>query len=314
MLDSFQLDSPHRLPLLTNVNVADNRIVSIHVGNLPGLQSLNVDCNRVAEIGGLDLLHDLQSISWRDQELDQTIPILRCGDCKDVHVLNLSRNHIPFFALQSPFLNLQRLELAFSSIEHLPEDFGTQMLNLRFLNLNHNGIRDIRPLLGIVRLVELHLVGNRIARLRRTTTVLSKLANSLEVFDCRANPLTVGFYDDSNCLNILEQQLVLQRSGNAIKQNEYDDNAFDTRNIAYLVPNANQGSDQEYRLHLDEGTTLKRYVYELLLFDACHSLSRLDGLCVERFTKLERGSIHGRLLELGVLKNRAEQDGIGILN
>ena len=314
MLDSFRIDSAHRLPLLTTLDVAENKIVSVHISNLPRLQSLNVDSNRIAEIGGLDLLHSLQYVSWRNQELDQNIPMLRCGGCKDVHVLNLSRNHIPSFALQSPFLNLQRLELAFSSIEHLPEDFGAQMLNLRFLNLNHNGIRDIRPLLGIVRLVELHLAGNRIARLRRTTTVLSKLANSLAVFDCRANPLTVGFYDDCNRSNVLDQQLVLQRSRNAIEKNEHDDNAVDIPITAYLVPDANQGSDQEYRLRLDEGTALKRYVYELLLFNACHSLSRLDGLFVERFTKLERGSIHDRLLELGVLKNRAEQGGIGTSN
>ena len=271
-----------------------------------------MDGNRVAEIGGLDLLHDLQYVSWRDQELDHDFPMLRRGDCKDVHVLNLSRNHIPLFSLQSPFLNLQRLELAMSSIEHLPQDFGIQMLNLRFLNLNHNGIRDIRPLLGIIKLAELHIAGNRIARLRRTTTVLSKLADSLEVFDCRANPLTVGFYDDSNRSNISDQQLVLQKSGNVIENNGYDDDIFDTRNTAYLIPDANQASDLEYRLRLDEGTALKRYVYELLLFNACHSLSRLDGLGVERFTKLERGSIHRRLLELGVLKNRAEQAGVGI--
>ena len=285
---------------LTALYLADNRLASVDVTNIPNLRILDVDRNQIVEIAGLDLLRDMQLISWRDQKFDEKLATLAYQDCGEAHSLCLSRNLLPFFAAKLPFLNLQRLELAFAGIENLSLDFGVQMPNLRFLNLNHNGIKDLRPLLGIVKLVELHVAANRLARLRRTTTVLGKLGNALKVLDCRVNPLTVGFYDTCSQSTIVEQQLILMK--NEIHEEDWEDTRESLPGKAYIMPNTDGEADQDFCHRLDEDTALKRRVYELLILGECNVLSQLDGLYVDGYMKEQDDSAWSRLLELGVLR------------
>ncbi|MCJ1245556.1 hypothetical protein MMC30_002760 [Trapelia coarctata] len=318
----------HELPALANLNLSDNRLTDLAVSltevvpslraldvsnnsvskinarNLPNLQTLHLDRNCVEYIGGLKHLKALTTVSWREQELqkaeiDSTVQF---EVLSDVSTLRISGNKLPFFSPKNSFLNLQRLELASAGLEGLSEDFGLQMPNLRFVNLNYNALKDIRPLLGITKLAELLIAGNRLSRLRRTTAVLRKFGNTLQTVDLRGNLFTVGFYSSVLPPQNQEQQLVTHKTRS---RSELDgDNQEDVCAARYIVPPTNEHDDQQYRQTLNEDTALRRRVYEMLILTDCPSLTRLDGLGIEKGAVVSKDIVWRRLVELGVIQGK----------
>jgi len=294
------------VPSLRALDVSINKLTTINAVNLPNLQSLYLDRNCIEYISGLKDLKALTTVSWREQDLQKAgnNPAVQFESLSDVSTLHMSSNRLHCFAPKISFLNLQRLELASAGLEDLAEDFGLQMPNLRFLNLNYNALKDIRPLLGITKLVEFYVAGNRVSRLRRTAAVLRKLGNTLELLDCRGNPLTVGFYSSVLPPQNQEQQLVAHKARGCCEPG--GDNQEDVSAGRYIVPPTNEHDDHQYRQTLNEDTALRRRVYELLVLGDCPLLTRLDGLCIERSAVVSKDVVWQRLVELGVIQ---EKDG-----
>ena len=311
------------IPSLQTLDVSGNGLLSIDVTNLPNLRNLNVDSNRISKVHGLFTLNEIETLSWRNQTQaeSQDALVLQIDDCCEVKFLYLSGNNFTTFNLETTFYNLQTLELASVGLQSLSPTFGLEMPNLRSLNLNHNALKDIRPLLGIVKLGKLHLAGNRISRLRRTTSVLTKLGDRLEELDLRGNPLTVGFYPQPTAGHgNSERRLVVTSSdasnnpttANQEKREEDDDPNQAQQTVAalrYLLPHADHDLDQEHRRRLDEDTALRRRVYEMLVLGGCKGLGRMDGLALERGGKGRKDGVWERLMELGVLRGKKERGG-----
>ena len=158
-------------PLLTlrSLKLSDNRLESLDVSHIPDLRILYVDRNRLLNVHGTRRTRYLDSFSIREQDRELKSDNTNSDhfmDCFEVRKIYGSGNAISQFLPSTVFLNLQYLELANSGIEHLPQEFGLMMPNIRVLNLNFNAISNIRPLSGIVRLKKLFLAGNRLGRLR----------------------------------------------------------------------------------------------------------------------------------------------------
>jgi len=293
------------LARLEDFNISDNQLSFIDLAETPKLRSLRLDRNSVASIESLGNHKHLETLSWREQTL---VPAYGFAEiqyqlCHEVRNLYLSGNALSTFAPSTPFLNLQRLELASTGLQTLPPDFGLTCPNLRTLNLNYNAIRDLRPLLGIVKLQDLFLAGNRVSRLRRTAAVLDRLGKDLLEIDLRNNPLTVGFYTPQDSSRE-EKQIVAHNAKIPIDNEEVE--ARDEK--AFLLPPLDSELDERSRERLDEDTKLRRRVYEMLVVNACKRLSHLDGLEVSRRDVGQRDGVWERLLELGVLKEKDGKD------
>ena len=286
-----------------------NSLSAMDVSHLPLLRNLKLDSNRISRIDGLKNRTDLEHISWRGQRLEESDESswIQYQHCIEPRGLYLSGNQLQSFAPSNSFLSLQRLELASSGIEKLGERFGICMPNLRYLNLNHNALKDLRPLLGIRGLIELHIAGNRVSRLRRTMTVLDRMGSSIKVLDCRANPITIGFYAPTDTENN-ETQLVVQKD-HAIWEDESQSYPGDNNMAAaYLVPPADESLDQEYLKRLDRETVLRRRVYQLIVLSSSPQLERLDGLKISEEAITEKDSTWDKLVEMGVVQVKKDGD------
>ena len=224
-------------------------------------------------------------------------------NCFDAQLLSLSGNKLRAFNPGTTFRNMRRLELASCGLENLADDFGQQMPNIRFLNLNHNGLSDVAPLLGLTALEELHIFGNRLSRLRRTTQILGKLGKSLRIVDTRSNPLTIGFYSHKSQAKVPIMDLVRADESMWTPRNTLDD-ASAAAELSYLV--APPGDlDEEYERKLDQETIYRRQVYELLIMHSCKNLEQLDGRDTRNMQGKDRQATLDRLVELGVMKKKA---------
>ncbi|KAL9609274.1 MAG: hypothetical protein Q9167_005943 [Letrouitia subvulpina] len=327
-LKHLSLSPTSQIPNLETLNVSSNRLQDIDISRLPHLRVLNIDQNFIASIQGLALHRNLEILSWRGQSLSPTAePHLDYQSCHSLRKLYLSSNVLPTasFSPASPFLNLQHLELASTGLQSLSEDFGLLCPNIRTLNLNYNALRDLRPLLGIERLESLHLVGNRIARLRRTVTVLERLSRGgLREVDLRGNGVCLGFYVPLSVpLSVQNQQQKKSDRSRELKRDlvvpprlslrEDDDDEDEDEGMGigieeekYRLPPADPEADARMRENLDEDTKIRRRVYEILVLTKCRSLERLDGLEVKarREAVGRRDRVWERLRELGILREK----------
>lgn len=300
-LDSFSLK---QLPALQTFNVSSNRLVTLDVTHMLKLRTLNLDKNSIGCIQGLHRLKDLETLSWREQDRAPGSGLfeLHYQDCHNIQHIYLSNNVLSSFAPSTTFLNLRNLEVASTSLKSLPSDFGHKLPNLRVLNLNFNALRDLRPLLGIVRLQKLFIAGNRISRLRQTATILERLNDQLMEVDLRRNPLTVGFYTPQEQFFKPEKRLVLQDRAHV--DGSVEEAADVQAAKAYLLPHVDRETDAAARARLDKDTHLRRRVYEMMVVDACPVLRVLDGMEVDRKAVGCRDGVMERLMELGVLMGR----------
>lgn len=252
-------------------------------------------------------MKQLQIVSLRSQGgsdmsnlLDPKLP--------DLESLSLSSTMLNFLSLSAPsFQVLRHLELSSCGLRSLPEDFAGQLCNLRTLNLNFNGLKDIRPLSGMRHLRTLLLAGNRLSRLRHTSTVLEQLLN-LEALDLRDNQFTLGFY--SKCDASTSQSLQLHKPL-ALPDTLGESTRFEAllphlQSLPFSLPwTADKLSDEAYIERLDDDTRLRRRVYVMLIAERCRKLCALDGMGFRRGDGLVRDEVWSRLVELGVLRRKA---------
>ena len=299
----FSISNP--LLSLQTLNLSYNRLAFIDLAELPNLKILNLDKNSIASIEGLSNLKSLETVSWREQTLISAYGFseVQYQHCHEVCNLYLSGNRLSTFAPSRAFLNLHHLELASTGLQVLSSDFGVKCPNLRTININYNAIRDLQPLLGIVKLERLFLAGNRLSKLRRTIRVLQRLGTTLLEVDLRNNPLTVGFHTPQEPARE-DNRVALQR------RNQHTDNSEDQdpelKSIeAFLLPALNKEMDSTLRERLDEDTKLRRRVHELLIAHACPHLERLDGVHLDVKVVKKKDGVWERLVELGIVNEKA---------
>ncbi|KAL8872547.1 MAG: hypothetical protein Q9174_001839 [Haloplaca sp. 1 TL-2023] len=294
---------------LQELQLADNQLQTLDIENLPSLRSLNIDRNAVHVISNIGVHSCLDVLSWREQRLSPEYieTGIQYHQCRSVRDLFLSGNTIRIFAPDDDLLNLQHLELASTGLQSLSDDFGLKCPNLRVLNLNFNALTELRPLLGVVRLEQLHLVENRISRLRRTANVLACVGKELGVIDLRQNPLTLGYYVlQQQRRPTAERQLTLASRNENSQVTRHNDAGDGSDGCAYLLPQMDKAADDTSRQRLDEDTKIRRRVYELLVSLRCPKLERLDGLFLDRKKIASKDGVWERLRELGVVTSKSK--------
>lgn len=276
-----------------------NHLTSIDLAYFaPRLRQLRLDSNCLTSTSGISHLKHLRTLSLGSQVLEEGTldlePLLR-AKLPELHTLSLCETHIPTLSMPTGWTSLRHLNLASCGLQTLPDTFGLSVPNLRSLNLNFNAIKDLRPLLNISELSTLLVAGNRLSRLRKSAAVLAKLAN-LETLDLRDNPFTVGFYAKA-----VEQRLVTTETSPSDvdeaneKGEEVDDDAFTLPPQAPLM-------DQTYFSRLDDGTKLRRRVYEMLIASSCKVVAEFDGKPFCKRDALVKDEIWERLVHLGVVR------------
>ena len=300
----FSISNP--LLSLQTLNLSYNRLAFIDLAELPNLKVLNLDKNSVAALEGLSNLKGLETVSWREQTLISAYGFseVQYQHCHEVRNLYLSGNRLSTFAPSRAFLNLHHLELASTGLQILSSDFGVKCPNLRTININYNAIRDLQPLLGIVKLERLFLAGNRLSKLRRTIRVLQRLGTTLLEIDLRNNPLTVGFHTPQEPAREDENRMALQRRNQNQHTNNEDQDPELKRTEAFLLPALNKEMDDTLRDRLDEDTKLRRRVHELLIAHTCPQLERLDGLHLDMKVVKKKDGVWERLVELGIVNEK----------
>ena len=298
----FSISNP--LLRLQTLSLSDNRLSFIDFAELPNLRNLNIDKNYIASLESLSKLKFLETVSWREQTLISAYGYseIQYQHCHEVRNLYLSGNRLSTFAPSKAFLNLHHLELASTGLQTLSSDFGVKCPNLRIINVNYNAIRDLQPLLGMMKPERLFLAGNRLARLRKTMYVLQRLGTTLLEVDLRNNPLTVGFHTPQEPAR--EEKWVAFQRRNQHADGEDQDPGL-KRIEAFLLPALNKEMDNTLRGRLDEDTKLRRRVHELLIAHACPHLERLDGVHLDLKVVKKRDGVWERLVELGVINEKA---------
>ncbi|KAJ5356912.1 hypothetical protein N7517_011521 [Penicillium concentricum] len=203
-----RFDSSASLISLRALKLSENKLETLDARAFPSVSLLYLDQNHLSTVTGLEVCHNLEVLSLREQtpskekDLEHRLDI-DLGLVKDVRKVFLSSNKLSHQSVcpSTPLLRLQLLDLAACTLKSLPNDFALSFPNLKVLNLNFNSVNDVEPLVGMNCLARLMIVGNRLSRMRRVCQILSRLgktgkgtACSLRKLDLRGNPLTIGFY------------------------------------------------------------------------------------------------------------------------
>ncbi|CZS92825.1 related to CYR1 Adenylate cyclase [Rhynchosporium agropyri] len=297
LLTTFSTSDGKSMSTLKYLKLSDNKLATIDVGMYPNLRLLYVDRNCLRTVSGLLNTQYLDSLSMRGQQAGVSIDQTFLSEACEVRKLFLSGNLLKTFEPQVEFLNLQYLELANCGIESLPEEFGHMVPNTRILNMNFNALRDIRPLLGIVRLKKLYLAGNRLARLRSTTCVLAQFP-TMSIADLRHNPLTLGFYP-----TVTESQIISRRDGEGDEEEVQEKDSF-------TLGTADRGKDEKYAACLDMETRMLRRVYEVMILSNCRRVKTLDGLEVRRSLLKSKDNVWDALVKAGIFEMLPEDEQV----
>lgn len=328
-LDDNELStfSSERVSKVKRLSLNRNTLTKLDASFFPLLETLAADSNSLSSISGISRLKHLRVLSARDQhpasgDFD-TASFLANADISELY---LSSNTIPTIAFPAdeatgtttPFLNLQRLELASCGLHTLPDKFGAAAPNIRSLNLNFNALKDLRPLLNSKKLARLDLAGNRLSRLRRNVLVLGKV-KSLRRVDLRNNAFNVGFYPPPSA------DRRVSRAGVA-DDGDYDASTLPVENSLLeqeneqqrqpqhlVLPSADEDRDRAYLLRLDADTKLRRRVYEMLVASACKGVKSLDGLAFRREECMRRDEVWERLVKLGVVRKKGSGYAAGVV-
>ena len=282
-LSRFPLEYSEHLRYL---KLGGNKLESIDISQCPNLRLLYLDRNRLRMITGLLKTKYLDSLSMREQQEGIAIRSASLDEALEVRKLFLSGNFLHVFMPRVHFLNVQYLELANCGLERLPPNFGEIASNTRVLNLNFNALRDIRPLLGIVRLKKLYLVGNRLSRLRRTSDVLAQFS-TLSTVDLRSNPLTQGFYSP------MRETYSVQREVENDKVDRFE---------PFTLRRADKEQDVKYVACLDMRTRMLRRVYEMLVVGGSLRPKILDGLSIDRSVLNIKDNVWDELVRAGIFE------------
>lgn len=277
---------------LRKLQASHNMLTSIHLKNMPILNSLDLDNNSINQVFDLSKAYNLEFLSLRDQDNAPDIVNLILSTPNECRHIRLSSNKVDDGSLSLPSLpqhNVRELELAACGISDLPERFGSYFPNCRQLNLNFNAIKELVPLRGMQKLTHLFVAQNRISRLRRTCILMSKLTHLQEI-DIRENPLTLGFYTPT-----------LSHTENGTQQ--------PSRDTTYLLPGGSPKRDPSWIKRLDEITGMKRRTMELLLSENCKNLVQLDGIELRRAELMKKDEMWDKLTRRGVIAVPVTSDG-----
>ncbi|CAG8973819.1 hypothetical protein HYALB_00005564 [Hymenoscyphus albidus] len=283
-LSSFYVEAPEGLETLKSLRLGGNDLERIDIGPYPNLRTLYLDKNRLVHLTGFLKAKHLDSLSLREQKEGAVIDLSFLSEAFEIRKLFMSGNLINSFEPKVDFLNLQYLELANCGLESLAPNLGQLICNTRVLNLNYNALRDISPLVGIVRLKKLHLAGNRLTSLRRVTADLSEFPGAT-LIDLRANPLTQGYYPP-----VLDGSMVLRQHNEEIPLPE-----------PYTMARADSFRDAKYARCLDMSTKMLRRLFEIMMLRGCPRLKVLDGLNVNRALLDSRDNIWDALVARGLV-------------
>ena len=293
---------PSNLAHMKSLSLVNCGLTHLDVSKFPGLEFLNVDDNKLATITGIRDTKNLRLLSMQRQTLPGGGAISVFDEAFEATTVRLSGNAIPSLRIHTNFLSIRHLELASAGLQHLPDDFGLRMPNLRTLNLNFNIVKDVRPLLNIQRLEHLSLHGNCVSRLRRTVATFARLP-TLQSLDLRDNPLTQGFYV-SLASTLSRHTTLIRRLG--LHTSGYDDDddvqAECLEKARYELPAGDCGLDYTHRSRMNEDTRLRRRVYELLMANGCPELRLLDGLNFDKANAVVKDGVWDRLVVLGVIR------------
>lgn len=334
----FPSDQTGRCMRLKDLDLRHNKLASLSLNErFPNLERVDLDNNSLnASTTDLSQLKHLKAVSLRSQSVTRDSPkettALVPTSLPDVSNLYLSLNPLPKL-LHPDFMSLHHLELAGCGLTTLPTSFGLSAPNLRFLNLNYNALKDVRPLLNIKRLSVLLLAGNRLSRLRKTVAVLAKL-EKIEVLDCRDNPFTVGFYNSHAAAGDLVPKTTATRPpspeptkalttapskspskrSKPVQANPQRPAATTLQSQLQATPfsppwHSDRAHDAAYLQRLDDDTKLRRRVYEMLLATSCSGLKLLDGMAWSRKCVMVKDVVWERLMALGVLKRSSKTQG-----
>ncbi|KAL9052851.1 MAG: hypothetical protein Q9162_005150 [Coniocarpon cinnabarinum] len=278
---------------LKNLTIKQNQIERLDVSLWPSLKILCADENNIASVDNISGHSSLHTVYLRSQKL-------RTGQavCLDdfIHLTNVylcGTSLGPMLSLTVPCLNLCHLDVSFTGLQALPSNFGTLVPNLRILNLNANGIKDIRPLEGIVALNKLLVAQNRLSRLRNFVKVLNRLSallpdgSRLDEIDVRANPLTLGFYAAMDgSLRTSKRDVTIPCKQTA---------------TGHVLQEQEQAVDELHLSRLDRDMKMKRRVYEMLIGSKCGKLKKLDGKEFERDKLQRQDDTWDGLVNMGVV-------------
>lgn len=287
-LSHLSMDDGETMGSMRQLKLSGNDLESFDASPFPELRLLYLDRNRLGTVSGLRKAKTLDSLSMRQQQEGAIVDKSFLADCFEVRKLFLSGNFLGTFQPRVDFLNLQYLELANCGLEIIPEGFGYMVSNVRILNLNFNALKDIKPLMGIVRLKRLDLAGNRIARLVSLACTLAQFG-SLTSVDVRNNPLTLGFYPP-----VTDTRLVVHGSNEAGQEAPAE---------PFTLGPADRGKDERYTACLDMRTRMLRRVFEMMVLSNCARLETLDGLDVDRPGIQIRDQVWGALINAGILED-----------
>lgn len=135
------------LPKLMKLNLNSNLIEEIESQNLPNLNWLSLDRNKLEKIKGLENLHALQYLHL---ENNQILKIEGLNTLTKLILLHLENNQITNIEGLSTLENLQELDLQRNYIERV-ENLGN-LFSLTKLNLSENKIQSSNGILGLNKL------------------------------------------------------------------------------------------------------------------------------------------------------------------
>ncbi|KAB5585421.1 hypothetical protein GE09DRAFT_1070647 [Coniochaeta sp. 2T2.1] len=260
-LDNLSLDADKPLSSLKYLSLSDNNLETIDLKAAPQLRLLHADRNRITSLTGFSRARRLDSLSLREQRIEEPLDLTFLSRAYEVRKLYLSGNLLTSFDPQVDFLNLQLLELANCGLAELPPNLGQLMPNLRVVNLNFNALSDLSPLQYIPRIKRVLAAGNRLASAIDTVQVLSGFPH-LQTVDLRDNPITQGFYAPCRVM--------------------VHGDELDVETDTFTLPDQNPEADARYSSRLDLETRMKRRIYETVFVDSCGKLKTLDGLVARR--------------------------------
>jgi len=136
----------------------------------------------------------------------------------------------------------------------------------------------------------LHLAGNRLAAVGKTTDTLRRFP-TLTTVDLRNNAFNIGFYPPR-----LERQIAELES--------VDSNTQPRCAEPFILAECDKDWDKKYRSRLDMTTKELRRIYEIILVGGSKRLRNLDGLEVDRTVLKVQDDVWESLVRSGILKGK----------
>ncbi|KAG5952463.1 hypothetical protein E4U53_000805 [Claviceps sorghi] len=281
----MELPAVECMSWLKHLDVSDNELTVLDTSGFPNLHSVHADRNLIHQVCGVERTRRLDSLSLREQRGQVPLDLAFLASACEVRKLFLSGNLLQHFDPQVDFLNLQLLELANCGLQSLPEKMGQLMPNLRTLNVNLNALSALAPLQFVPRLKKLLVAGNRLADSTSVTQVLMEFPH-LTQLDVRDNPMTLGFY--------APVQALISTDGSGFPD-------------LFVLPDAETTRDEAFASRLDEATSLRRRLHQVVLVASCRRLKKLDGLPVRRNDILAVDKLLQTLIDDGLIPSPEQQ-------